>query len=131
MDTQSGDQTEHQKLTFHSVLWDLNEAGHFMASFLVDSEGLPVASESSAYDPDAASAMTAMVKKVVEQAQFQLHLSDAVEVNIRADDKTHLVCRYFSLGDETLILVVVVPPGKPYRLVTTRAIKAIKNIWSD
>ena len=109
----------------------MNEAGQFKASFLVDSQGLPIASLSSTYDADTTSAMTTLVKNVVEQAHFRINLAEAVEVNIRAEDKSHLVCRYFSLGDETLILAVVVPHGRTYRMVTNRAIRAMKLLWAS
>lgn len=118
-----------QDMTFSKILEEMNEAGQFKASFLVDSQGLPIASLSSTYDADTTSAMTTLVKNVVEQAHFRINLAEAEEVNIRADDQSHLVCRYFTLGSETLILAVVVPPGRTYRMVTNRAIRAMKLLW--
>jgi predicted regulator of Ras-like GTPase activity (Roadblock/LC7/MglB family) len=131
MNTKTASKINWQDMTFSKILEEMNEAGQFKASFLVDSQGLPIASLSSTYDADTTSAMTTLVKNVVEQAHFRINLAEAVEVNIRAEDKSHLVCRYFSLGAETLILAVVVPHGRTYRMVTNRAIRAMTLLWSS
>jgi predicted regulator of Ras-like GTPase activity (Roadblock/LC7/MglB family) len=119
-----------QETTFAKILDDMNEAGNFKASFLADAEGLPVAAANSSYDTDTASAMAAMVRNAVEQTRTRIDLAEADEVTVRANDKVRLVSRYFAVGDDTLILVVVAPPDRPYRRVTNRAIKALRTAWS-
>ena len=122
---------EWKDMTFARILHDMNKAGNFRASFLVDAQGLPVAAVTSGYDTDTASAMAALVRNVVEQAQTRIELAEADEVTVRGNDKMRLVSRYFTVGDETLILVVVAPPNRPYRRLTNRAIKALQAAWSS
>lgn len=120
-----------QEMTFTRILHNMNEVGNFKASFLVDVQGLPVAAVTSSYDTDTASAMAALVRNVIEQAQTRIELAEADEVAVRGNDKMRLVSRYFTVGDETLILVVVAPPKQPYRRLTNRAIKALQAAWSS
>ena len=127
----SASEQDWQEVSFAKILHDMNEAGNFKASFLVDAQGLPVAAVTSGYDTDAASAMAALVKNVIEQAQTRINLAEADEVTVRGDDKMRLVSRYFTVGDETLILVVVAPPYRSYRRLTNRAIKALRVAWSS
>jgi len=109
----------------------MNEAGQFRASFLVDSQGLPVAIVTSGYDTDTASVMVSLVRNAIEQFQTRIDLAEADEVTTRGNDRMRLVSRYFKLGDEALILVVVAPPDRPYRQLTNQAIKALKSSWSS
>lgn len=120
-----------QEMTFTRILRDMNEAGKFRASFLVDAQGLPVAAVTSGYDTDTASAMAALVRNVIEQAQTRIELAEADEVAVRSNDKMRLVSRYFTVGDETLILVVVAPPDRPHRRLTNQAIRALQAAWSS
>ncbi|MFB0535584.1 MAG: roadblock/LC7 domain-containing protein [Anaerolineae bacterium] len=128
--TKSASEPDRPETTFARILHDMNEAGSFRASFLVDAQGLPVAAVTSNYDTDTASAMAALVRNVIEQAQTRIDLAEADEVTVRGDDKTRLVSRYFTVGDETLILVVVAPPDRAYRRLTNRAIKALRAACS-
>ena len=127
----SAPEQDCQEVTFANILHDMNEAGNFKASFLVDVQGLPVAAANSNYDTDTASAMAALVRNVIEQAQTRIELAEADEVTVRDNDKMRLVSRYFSVGDEALILVVVAPPDRAYRRLTNRAIKALRAAWSS
>ncbi len=127
----SASEPNWQEMTFAKILHDMNEAGNFRASFLVDAQGLPVAAVTSGYDTDTASAMAALVRNVIEQAQTRIDLAEADEVTVRGNDKMRLVSRYFTVGDEALILVVVAPPDRAYRRLTNRAIKALRVAWSS
>jgi predicted regulator of Ras-like GTPase activity (Roadblock/LC7/MglB family) len=118
-----------KEMTFTRILHDMNKAGNFKASFLVDAQGLPVAAVTSGYDTDTASAMAALVRNVIEQTQTRIELAEADEVAVRGNDKMRLVSRYFTIGNETLILVVVAPPDRSYRRLTNRAIKALQVAW--
>jgi len=129
--TKSASEQDWQEMTFTRILHDMNEAGKFSASFLVDAQGLPVAAVTTGYDTDTASAMAALVRNVIEQAQTRIELAEADEVAVRANDKMRLVSRYFTVGDETLILVVVAPPDRPHRRLTNQAIKALQTAWSS
>jgi predicted regulator of Ras-like GTPase activity (Roadblock/LC7/MglB family) len=127
----SASEQDWQETNFAKILHDMNEAGNFKASFLVDVQGLPVAAVTSGYDTDTASAMAALVRNVIEQTQTRINLAEADEVNVRSNDKMRLISRYFTVGDETLILVVVVPLNQSYRRLTNRAIKALRAAWSS
>ena len=129
--SKSASEPNWKEMTFARILHDMNEAGKFRASFLVDAQGLPVAAVTSGYDADTASAMAALVRNVIEQVQTRINLAEADEVTVRGNDKMRLVSRYFIIGDETLILVVMAPPDQPYRRLTNRAIKALRATWSS
>jgi predicted regulator of Ras-like GTPase activity (Roadblock/LC7/MglB family) len=127
----SASEQDWQETTLAKILHDMNETGNFKASFLVDAQGLPVAAVTSSYDTDTASAMAALVRNVIEQTQTRINLAEADEVNVRSNDKMRLVSRYFTVGDETLILVIVVPLNQAYRRLTNQAIKALRAAWSS
>lgn len=126
MDTYTETQTDIRGMTFSQILKDMNAEGQFKASFLVDSQGLPVAAVTSDQDADTASAMFALVRKVIKQVQSHINLSESDEVTIRGSDKIRLVSRYFSVGNENLILVAIVPLDRSYRKLTNQAIRDIK-----
>jgi predicted regulator of Ras-like GTPase activity (Roadblock/LC7/MglB family) len=127
----SASELDWKEKTFARILHDMNEAGSFRASFLVDAQGLPVAAVTSSYDTDTASAMAALVRDVIEQVQTRIDLAGADEVTVRDNDKIRLVSRYFTVGGETLILVLVAPPNQSYRRLTNRAIKALRAAWAS
>jgi predicted regulator of Ras-like GTPase activity (Roadblock/LC7/MglB family) len=131
MDAKSPYKTDWKEMTFTRILEDMNEAGQFNASFLVDGQGLPVAAVTSAYDTDTASAMVSMVRNAIVQLQNGINLAEADEVTTRGNDKMRLISRYFKLGDEALILVVIAPPNRSYRKLTSQAIKAFQSTWSS
>lgn len=98
---------------------------------LASSDGLPIATVPSDYDPDITAAMVALLRRVARETQDQVGLSQLDEVSARASDKIRLVCRYFNVGGEDFILAVVVPSEQRYyRRLTNRAIKELKLAWS-
>jgi len=131
MDTKRPYKLDWKEMTLTRILEDMNEAGQFRASFLVDAQGLPVAAVTSGYDTDTASAMVSMVRNAILQLQTGINLAEADEVATRGNDKMRLISRYFKLGDEALILVVIAPPDRSYRKLTSQAIKAFQSTWSS
>ncbi len=127
----SASEPDWKEMAFARILHDMNDAGKFKASFLVDTQGLPVAAVTSGYDTDTASAMAALVRNVIEETQTRIDLAEADEVTVRGNDKMRLVSRYFTVGNEILILVVVAPPDQAYRQLTNQAIKALRAAWSS
>ena len=111
------------------ILREMNDEGHFKASVLVSSEGLPLSSAASPFDTDTMAAMVALVKNTIEQAREHMGLDDIDEVSIVQGDKMRLICRYLVVGDEELILSVIAPPHQTYRRLTTRALREIKRVW--
>jgi predicted regulator of Ras-like GTPase activity (Roadblock/LC7/MglB family) len=131
MDAKSLYEPDRKELTFTRILENMNEAGRFHASFLVDAQGLPIAAVTTRYDTDTASAMVSMVRNAIVQLQTGINLAEADEVTTRGNDKTRLISRYFKLGDEALILVVIAPPNRSYRKLTSQAIKAFQTNWAS
>jgi len=112
------------------ILYTLNDAGQFKASVLAATDGLSIATVHSGYNSDTTAAMVALLQKVAREAQGELGMAKVDEVTIRDRDCTRLVCRYLSVEGEGLILAVVVPSGHPYRHVTNRAIRQIRQLLS-
>jgi predicted regulator of Ras-like GTPase activity (Roadblock/LC7/MglB family) len=113
------------------ILEEMNEGGNFKASVLVGVEGLALSSVISPFDSETIAAMVALVKRTIQQAREQIGLDEVDEVSVVQGDKMRLICRYFVVGDEELILAVIAPPYQTYRRLTNRAIKEIKQLWRD
>lgn len=111
------------------ILREMTDEGSFKASVLVSSEGLPLSWASSPFNTDTMAAMVALVKNSIRPAREKMGLDDVDEVSIVQRDKMRLVCRYFVVGDEELILAVVAPPHQTYRRLTNRAISRITRTW--
>ncbi len=114
--------------SLEEILAAMNEAAKFTASLLTSTEGLPIAAAPADYDSDVAAAMVALLQRVSHDAQNQLGMADMDEVTIRDLDYVCLVCRYLAVGEQRLILTATVPPGRPYRRATNRAIKQIRQL---
>ncbi len=116
--------------SLNNILHEMNEAGRFQVSVLTSMEGLPIATVPAGYDSDLTAAMVAVVQRASNDAQSQLGMADVDEVTIRDHDRIRLVCRYLVVGKEKLILAAIVPSGHPYRHVTNRAVRQIKQLLS-
>lgn len=112
------------------ILRQMNEAGRFQVSVLTSVEGLPIATVPTGYNSDLTAAMVALIQRVSNDAQSQLGMADVDEVTIRDHDRIRLVCRYLVVGRERLILAAMVPFGHPYRHVTNRAVRQIRQLLS-
>ena len=116
--------------SLEEILAAMNETGQFIVSLLTSTEGLPIAVAPADYDSDVAAAMVALLQRVSNDAQSQLGMAEVDEVRIRDHDAVCLVCRYFTVGDQRLILATTVPPGRYYRRVTNRAVTQIRQLLS-
>ncbi|MEA3459286.1 MAG: roadblock/LC7 domain-containing protein [Chloroflexota bacterium] len=112
---------------FKEILQSMNDQGDFKASVLAGSDGLPIATVTSAYDTDTTAAMVARLQKVTQEAQEQLGMAEIDEVTIFDDTRLRLVCRHFTVNGERLILAVMVPPYHYWRRLTNQAIQEIEN----
>lgn len=113
---------------FERILYDMNKACEFKVSVLSSIEGLPIATVPANYSSDLLAAMVALLQKVSNDAQGQLRMAKVDEVIICDHDRVRLVCRYLTVGGEKLILAALVPPNRPYRRATNRAIRRIKEL---
>lgn len=113
---------------FEKMLYDMNKAGGFQVSVLSSMEGLPIATVPASYSSDLLAAMVALLQKVSNDAQGQLGMAQVDEMIICDHDRVRLVCRYLTIGGEKLILAALVPPNRPYRQATNRAIRRIEEL---
>jgi predicted regulator of Ras-like GTPase activity (Roadblock/LC7/MglB family) len=106
----------------------MNQEGGFTRSVLATDEGLPIASAPVNADSELASAMVTMLQQVAAETRNQLGLPPIDEITIRTDQKQHLICRPIQIGNQIMIMGVIVPPYKPYRRVTNKAIHRLKKV---
>jgi len=119
-----------QATPFDHILEKMASLGHFRAVVLASTGGLPIATASPSGQPDVTAAMVALLQGVSRETREQLGLPDLDEVTIVARDRTRLVCRYFTIGDEDLILAVIVEPNGYYRSATAWAMREIDALWN-
>lgn len=113
------------------ILTELNLEGNFPMAVLADRDGFPIASVAGAnQNPEKQSALVAMVQRAVTQAQSQLGMAETDEFSLFDAQGTRLVCRPFVAGGQTMVLAIIVPDKNlPYRRLTTRALRAIQQLW--
>lgn len=128
MREQQGDRVGKFVNHFEDVLREMNQEGGFRRSVLATDQGLPVATYPAPADQESATALVALLGQISVQIRSELEMAPLDEVTIRADDRTHLVCRTVDLGDDVLILGVLVPPGGAYRRETNRAVARIRDL---
>ncbi len=118
-----------KQVAFENILQEMNHAGNFKAAVLSTTEGLSLASAPTGYEDEMAAAMVALLNKVAGQARRQLNLAQVDELSLVGDDRTRLICRYFSIAGQDLVLAVLTPPDHYYRRLTNRAIREIRRSW--
>ncbi len=110
------------------LLSEMNREGGFAYCVLADVEGFPVA-----WDPPASelaergAAVVALFHKMAGEAR-RLGLGQLDEISFCDRQGRRLVCRPFITGDRVLVLAVLVAGRKCYRLLTRRAIRAIRLV---
>lgn len=116
---------------FEQILNKMNEKGNFDAAVLSLKDGLPLASSQLHYEDDMAAVMVTVLNEAAHKINQELNLSQMDEISIVGDDRTRLVCRYFSVDSSDLLLTVVAPPDQAYRRLTNQTIKEITRIWKS
>lgn len=114
---------------FVEILNKMNREGSFDAAVLSLKDGLPLASSPTHYEDETAAAMVTLLNETAKRIRHQLRLPQVNEISIVGDDRTRLVCRYCTVDDNELLLMVLLPPDQAYRRLTNQAIKEIKRIW--
>jgi predicted regulator of Ras-like GTPase activity (Roadblock/LC7/MglB family) len=116
--------------TFEQTLESINRDGNFAASVLASSDGLPIASAASSYDPELTAAMAGLLRSVAQQTRNQVGMAQVDEVSLRASDRLRLICRCFQIDGEDYILAVLVPrEQRYYRQTTNRAMQQLRSAW--
>ncbi len=125
-------QTAARLSVYDKILAQMNTEGEFTASVLVSEDGWPVAEApaGSEFDGKTVAAMMALGREFVVQTRQHLHLDEVDEVSIVINDRSRLVCRYFTINAKPLVLVIMAPPGQSYRRLSTRAIQNILTAWA-
>ncbi len=121
--------TRSQQL--ENILHNLVAHHGFVAAVLTTPLGLPLSS--ALRDDRSLSDILAAVAPVLEQAaqrsSTRSGLHEADEVVIRSADRTRLICRFFTIQDQPLILASIVPKGVAYRRAMNQALRAIREAW--
>jgi predicted regulator of Ras-like GTPase activity (Roadblock/LC7/MglB family) len=118
-----------RETTLTQVLREMNAKGSFAASVLATCGGLPVAVAPADFEAQTVAAMVALVKETVERAQVRIGMARVDEISALDGRGTRLVCRYFDVLGEPLILAVMVPVGREYRKFTDEAIRRLVDAW--
>jgi predicted regulator of Ras-like GTPase activity (Roadblock/LC7/MglB family) len=118
-----------RETTLTQVLKEMNAKGSFAASVLATGGGLPVAVAPADFEAQTVAAMVALVKETVERAQVRIGMGRVDELSALDGRGTRLVCRYFDVMGEPLILAVMVPVGREYRRFTDEAIRRLIDAW--
>ncbi len=113
------------------LLSDLKGEGGFAFCVLADAEGFPLAwAPPSSVQAEKRAAVVALIHKMAGEVR-RLDLGRPDEITFRDRQGRRLICRPFQVGDRVLILAVLVPGRKCYRLLTRRAIRAIRLVLEN
>ncbi len=115
--------------TLTQVLKDMNAKGSFTASVLATAGGLTVAVAPPDFEAQTVAAMVALVGETVDRAQARIGMGRVDELSALDGRGTRLVCRYFDVAGEPLILATVIPVGREYRRFTDEAIRQLIDAW--
>ncbi len=111
----------------------MNTEAGFLLSVLTNSDGLLIASSSSAEgrDPHRQSAIAAKAQQAAQLVQTQLEMGITDEFSVYDEDGRRLVCRPLRQNGHNLVLAVLVPNrGQAYRRATNKAINRIRREWA-
>jgi predicted regulator of Ras-like GTPase activity (Roadblock/LC7/MglB family) len=112
------------------VLRSLNATGGFLATVLTDAEGLVLASAPApGWDADKQAAVVALIQRAARQSQI-VSLGSMDEICIRDVNGRRLICRPFEVDDKILLLSVLTDEGKPYRRLTSAAVRDVRRVWA-
>jgi predicted regulator of Ras-like GTPase activity (Roadblock/LC7/MglB family) len=114
---------------WQKALRTMNKDGDFKAAVLSLEDGLPLVSAPAHYEDETAAAMVTLLNETAKRINHQLQLPQVDEISIVYDDRTRLVCRYFTVDGHALLLMVLAPPDQSYRRLTNRTIKEIGRVW--
>ena len=106
------------------ILQDLVHRGGFSKAVVAASDGLLVAMIGT-QDAMLIAAVSAAIKDLIQRAH-----PNVSEVVTRNGSGKVIVSRYFSIGEDWLLLAIELPHNTPYRRLTTWAIKEIKHVWA-
>ncbi len=109
----------------------LDEHG-FRVIVLTNQEGLPLsaATHEDRMISDVLAAVAPVIERAASQSNTHSGLDPADEVVVQNVDRTKIVCRFFTVDSQKLILACVVPKDKAYRRAMNKMIRNIQKAWS-
>ncbi len=107
------------------ILESLIRDGSFTSAVVASNDGLPLAMIGKDN-----TIMIAAVAAAMKDLAARAH-HDLTEITTRDDHGNKIVSRYFSIGEDLLLLAVHLPASYTYRRLTSWAIKDIKQVWSN
>ncbi len=111
------------------VLSALNVRGGFPISLLTDTEGLLLASSAAPdWDTEKQAAVVALIRNAARRTE-EVEMDAADEVTVRDRQGRRLVCRPFRVGDQVMVLSVMVKDSRPYRRLTNETVVDIRRMW--
>lgn len=115
--------SDYRQAQIEHILQTLMTEGDFGFAVVSSKQGLPLAMVGPA-DIDIIGAVAAAMRDLAERAH-----RNVAEINTRDTLGNIIANRFFTLGEDFLLLSVQVPHGKPYRRLTNTAIRRIKHVW--
>lgn len=106
--------------TLRTMIQDGQLRGAVVASI----DGLPLAMAGRSADKELMAGVAAWLKEFAERTHISLD-----EIVARDTRGNRFVSRYFSVGNDPLLLAVSVPPRQSHRRLINKAIKEIQHIW--
>ena len=120
--------SQSRATSFEQVLQEMSQSGQFSAVVLASGDGLPSATAPLDLDAERTAAMVALLQRVSRQAREQLDMAELDELSVSDRDRMRLVCRFFSVDGEELILAVMIQASVRYRRATRRAMQRISDL---
>jgi predicted regulator of Ras-like GTPase activity (Roadblock/LC7/MglB family) len=108
------------------ALRTLIQEGQCRGAVVASIDGLPLAMAGRSGDKELMAGVAAWLKEFAERTHTSLD-----EIVARDTRGNRFVSRYFSVGNNQLLLAVNIPPGRAYRRLTNKAIKEIQRVWES
>jgi predicted regulator of Ras-like GTPase activity (Roadblock/LC7/MglB family) len=106
------------------TLRTLIQEGQFRGAVVASIDGLPLAMAGRSADKELMAGVAAWLKEFAERTHISLD-----EIVARDTKGNRIVSRYFSVGNDPLLLAVSIPPRRAHRRLINRAIREIQRIW--
>jgi predicted regulator of Ras-like GTPase activity (Roadblock/LC7/MglB family) len=102
----------------------LIQEGQFRGAVVASIDGLPLAMAGRSADKELMAGVAAWLKEFAERTHISLD-----EIVARDTQGNRIVSRYFSVGNDPLLLAVSIPPRRTHRRLINTAIREIQRIW--
>jgi predicted regulator of Ras-like GTPase activity (Roadblock/LC7/MglB family) len=106
------------------TLRTLIQEGQFRGAVVASIDGLPLAMAGRGADKELMAGVAAWLKEFAERTNISLD-----EIVARDTKGNRIVSRYFSVGNDPLLLAVSIPPRRTHRRLINTAIREIQRIW--